>query len=137
MNHRVMLSIVSLLMPMSLCAQRPEAPLLVLPEAKGHRLVLIDPRAKAVVGQISVPGWPHEVVFSKDGKIAYLPSYSDAIVGMPGLDGHTIDVVDMESQTLRNTLDLGKPLRPHMPMLLGDETLLVSTELAQALSIVD
>ena len=61
-----------------------DAPLLVVPEAKGHRLVLVDPRAKSVLGQIDVPGWPHEVAFSADGTTAYVPSYSDAIVGMPG-----------------------------------------------------
>ncbi|AXC15440.1 hypothetical protein ACPOL_6196 [Acidisarcina polymorpha] len=122
---------------MPLRAQRPDALFLVLPEAKGHRLVLIDPRAKTVVGQIAVPGWPHEVAFSKDGKTAYLPSYSDAIVGMPGIDGQTIDVVDMKTRTVTATWDLGKPLRPHMPMLGADGTLLVSTELAQSISVID
>jgi|GEM_PF-4538135 len=138
MNRKIWATIVlSLALSTSLRAQSADAPLLVLPEAKGHRLVLIDPRAKAVVGQIHVPGWPHEVAFSEDGRTAYLPSYSDVIVGMPGLDGQTIDVVDMRTKTVVHTWDLGKPLRPHMPMLSGTGTLLVSTELAQALSIVD
>ena len=138
MNHRIGIPIfLSLVLSTSLRAQSADAPLLVLPEARGHRLVLIDPRAKAIVGQIQVPGWPHEVAFSEDGKTAYLPSYSDAIVGMPGLDGQTIDVVDMRTKTVVKTWDLGKPLRPHMVMLGGTGTLLVSTELAKALSIVD
>ena len=66
-------------------------------------MVLIDPRTKAVVGQITVPGWPHEAAFSEDGKTAYLPSYSDAIVGKPGLDGQTIDAVDMPTRTVVQT----------------------------------
>ena len=138
MDDRV-LAIVVVLMGLStpLYAQSPEAPFLVLPEAKNHRLVLVDPRAKTVVGQITVPGWPHEVAFSKDGKTAYVPSYSDAIVGMPGTDGQTIDVVDMKARKVTQTWDLGKPLRPHLPMLGADGTLLVSTELGQALSVVD
>lgn len=118
-------------------AQSPEAPWLVLPEAKGHRLVLIDPRAKRVVGEIGVPGWPHEVVFSPDGGTAYVPSYSDAIVGMAGRDGQAIDVVDMRTRRVRGTWELGRPLRPHMPMLEGEGSLLVSTELAEAIAVVD
>ena len=88
MDPRVWSSVVlTMLLSAPLCAQSVDAPLLALPEARGHRLVLIDPRAKAVIGQITVPGWAHEVAFSEDGKLAYLPSYSDAIVGMPGIDG--------------------------------------------------
>jgi YVTN family beta-propeller protein len=112
-------------------------PLLVVPEAKGHRLVLVDPRSKTVVGSISVPGWPHEVAFSRDGRMAYVPSYSDAIVGAPGIDGRTIDIVNMQTRSLIGTWDLGKPLRPHKPMLSGDGTLYVSTELADSISIID
>jgi len=138
MNQRIWPLVVAFLaLSVPLEAQSPDAPWLVLPEAKGHRLVLIDPHAKAVVGQISVPGWAHEVAFSKDGRTAYIPSYSDAIVGMPGIDGQTIDVVDMRTRTVARTWELGKPLRPHMPMLGEGNTLLVSTELAQALSILD
>ena len=138
MSYRMWASIVaSLSLSVPLEAQSEDATWLVLPEARGHRLVLIDPRAKAVVGQISVSGWPHEVAFSEDGSTAYLPSYSDAIVGMPGMDGQTIDVVDMRTRTVARTWDLGKPLRPHLPMLGEQNTLLVSTELVQALSVVN
>ncbi len=111
--------------------------LFVIPEAKGHRLVLVDPRLKTVVGSISVPGWPHEIAFSKDGRTGYVPSYSDAIVGAPGLDGQTMDVVNMETRSVIKTWDLGKPLRPHKLMLAKDGSLLVSTELAHSISIVD
>lgn len=121
-----------------LCAQDARvAPLLVVPEAQGHRLVLVDPRAKAVVGQVDVPGWPHEIAFSADGRTAYAPSYGDAIVGMPGQDGRSIDVIDMRSRTLTTSWDLGRPLRPHKALPAKDGTLLVSSELAQAVSIVD
>ena len=138
MKHKVWTSILLIIAPsIVLRAQNPGIPLLVLPEAKGHRLVLIDPKAKTIVGQIAVKGWPHEVAFSKDGGTAYVPSYSDAIVGSPGIDGQTIDVVDMRSRTLKQTWDLGRPLRPHLPMLVADDTLLVSTELAQALTFVE
>lgn len=112
-------------------------PLLVVPEAKGHRLVLVDPRAKAVVGAIAVPGWPHEVAFSADGRTAYTPSYSDAIVGMPGEDGRSIDVIDMTTRKLAKSWDLGQPLRPHKVLVAKDGSLLVSAELAQAVAIVD
>jgi YVTN family beta-propeller protein len=128
----------SLAVALPLCAQeRSNGPLLVLPDAKAHRLVLIGPRAKQVIGAIAVPGWPHEVDFSADGRTAYVPSYSDAIVGMPGIDGQTIDVIDMQTRTVTTTWDLGKPLRPHKPMVMTDGTMLVSTELAKSISVVD
>jgi len=46
-------------------------------------------------------------------------------------------VAQRQAGDTQRVLLLGKPLRPHMPMLSGTGTLLVSTELAQALSIVD
>lgn len=122
----------------SLLAQgRYVGPLLVVPEAKSHRLVLVNPDSRSVVGSIPVPGWPHEIAFSKDGRTAYVPSYSDAIVGNPGLDGRTIDVVNMQTGSVIDSWDLGRPLRPHKPMLLDNGDLLVSTELANSLSIID
>ncbi|RXH58334.1 YncE family protein [Granulicella sibirica] len=120
----------------SLQAQE-SGPLFVVPEAKGHRLVLVDPRLKTIVGSIPVPGFPHEVAFSKDGRTAWVPSYSDAIVGNPGVNGQTIDVINMQTRSVTQSWDLGKPLRPHKAMLLGNDNLLVSTELAQTLSILD
>lgn len=114
-----------------------DGPLLVIPEAKGHRLVLVDPHAKAVVGSIAVPGWPHEVAFSADGRTAYAPSYSDAIVGMPGQDGRSIDVIDMATRKLAKSWDLGRPLRPHKVLVAKDGSLLVSAELARSVAIVD
>jgi YVTN family beta-propeller protein len=138
MKRMIVTTVYSLVMTLPLYAQKKNNdPLLVVPEAKGHRLVLVDPRSKTVVGSISVPGWPHEIGFSKDGRTAYVPSYSDAIVGTPGLDGRTIDVVNMQTRSVIGTWDLGKPLRPHKPMLAKDGTLLVSTELDKPISIVD
>jgi len=123
---------------MSLHAQTNySGPLLVVPEAKGHRLVLVNPTSKSIVGSIHVPGWPHEIAFSKDGRTAYVPSYSDAIVGHPGIDGQTIDIINMQTGSVITSWDLGKPLRPHKPMLLDDNTLLVTTELANSLSLID
>jgi YVTN family beta-propeller protein len=128
----------SVLIVSSLKAQNSsDRALFVIPEAKGHRLVLVDPRLKTVVGSISVPGWPHEIAFSQDGRTGYVPSYSDAIVGAPGLDGQTIDVVNMQTRSFIKTWDLGKPLRPHKLMVTKDGDLLVSTELAHSISIVD
>lgn len=111
--------------------------LLILPFAKAHHLGLINPRTNTVEDTIAVSGWPHEVAFSSDGRTAYVSSYSDTIVGKPGFDGQSIDVVDMQTRKATGTLDLQRPLRPHMPMISKDGKLLVSAELAQSILIVD
>lgn len=116
---------------------KSEGPLLVLPDAKAHHLTLFDPQTRSTVAVIPVTGWPHEVDFSPDGRLAYAPSYSDAIVGAPGSDGQTIEVIDMEARAVTKTWDLGRPLRPHRVLVAADGTLLVSTELGHSISIVD
>ena len=125
-------------MPALLHARTPNpGPLLALPDAKAHRVTLLDPQTGATVAVIPVTGWPHELAFSPDGRLAYTPSYSDSVVGVPGTDGQTIEVIDMTTRAVTKTWDLGRPLRPHHAIVAPDGTLFVSTELANAISIVD
>jgi hypothetical protein len=57
-----------------------------------------------------------EVSLSKDGRLAYVPIYSNVAVGEPGTDGNTIEIVDRQGRKLAGRLHLGvrrlEKLRP-------------------------
>jgi len=43
----------------------------------------------------------HEVSLSKDGRLAYVPIYSNLAIGEPGTDGNTIDIADLQRESLQ------------------------------------
>jgi hypothetical protein len=61
----------------------------------------------------------HEVSLSKDGRLAYVPIYSNLAIGEPGTDGNTIDIADLQARKLAGGMDLGarllEKLRPEEP----------------------
>ena len=119
----------------AMCAQT--AGLLAVVNQKEHAVVLVDPTTHKPVSTISVGVNGHELAASPDGKLLYVPIYSNVGVGKAGTDGRTIDVIDVASRKLVTTIDLGRPLRPHKPIFGPDGYLYVTGELAQAIQIVD
>jgi DNA-binding beta-propeller fold protein YncE len=104
-----------------------------------HTMGLIDARAGrqvAIVQESGITG--HEVIASPDGRRAFVPIYGDSGVGAPGTNGSTLDVIDLASRKLIQTVDFGHGVRPHCP-LFGpkDGMLYVTTELDQAVAIID
>jgi len=89
----------------------PRESLLVL--SKGdHTLVIVDPSTLKVVAKAPVGKDPHEVVASADGKVAYVSIYGGGAY-------NTIDRINLISQKVMTSIDLG-PLRgPHGLMFLG------------------
>ena len=55
----------------------------------------------------------HEVIVSRDGKLAYVPIYGNSGVGMPGTDGGNMVVIDLAAHKVVGNLDFGKGVRPH------------------------
>jgi len=111
--------------------------LLLVANQVDHTLVLVDPDAGQRVGVVTVGVNGHEVTASGDGKLAYVPIYGDSALGLPGTDGHTIDVVDIGGRRVAYSIDLGKAVRPHKAQLGGDGLLYVTGELANEVVIVD
>jgi len=97
----------------------PAGGLLVVANQKEHTLVVVDPENRRELAKISVGVNGHEVIVSQDGRFAYVPIYGNAGVGRPGTDGSTIDVIDLQARKLAATIDLGKPLRPHLANAVG------------------
>ena len=127
-----------------MCAAAQENPLpshgILLVVNKGeHTLGIIDPVQGQQVAKVDEGGITgHEVAASPDGKLAFVPIYGNSGVGMPGTDGRTIAVIDIASRKLVNTIDLGKPLRPHCAVFGPENGLLyVTTELGESVTIID
>lgn len=103
---------------------------------------LINPDTLTVEGTI-VEGLPgkvraHEAAVSTDGKTAFLPVYGDVGIGKPGIDGHELFFVDLTTLKVTRTVDFGRGVRPHLPVVDPITGLLyVTTELDNSITIID
>ncbi len=107
---------------------------------KGDRtLGIIDPASGTMIATVPEDGVTgHEVIASPDGKLAYVPIYGDSGVGSRGSDGRKLVVIDIAGRKITGTLNFGRGLRPHCPIIGPKNGLLyVTTELANSVSIVD
>jgi DNA-binding beta-propeller fold protein YncE len=129
---------------MAVCAATPNGPApthgwLLVANKGDHTLGIIDPvegKEIATVEEGGITG--HEVAASPDGRRAFVPIYGNSGVGKPGTDGRTMAVIDIASRKRVDTLDLGKPVRPHCAVFGPQNGLLyVTTELADAVTIID
>ena len=104
-----------------------------------HTLGIIDPRAGRQIATIAETGVTgHEVAASPDGKLAFVPIYGNSGVGLPGTDGRSIDVIDLDRRRIIHTIDFGQGVRPHCPVFGPKDGLLyVTTELDKAVAIID
>ena len=104
-----------------------------------HTLGIIDPAAGRQIATVAESGITgHEVVASPDGKLAFVPIYGNSGVGLPGTDGQTIDVIDLQQRKIIHSIDLGHGVRPHCPVIGPKDGLLyVTTELDKSVTIID
>lgn len=137
----ILLSGASLLAPLSLAlppSPAPSAGLLLIENKGEHTLGLVDPALGREVAKITLSGVTgHEVAASPDGRFAYAPIYGDSGVGEPGTSGRTVDVIDIHERRVVDTIDLGRPVRPHCPVFGPDGLLYVTAELAHAVYVID
>jgi len=128
----------------ALCTAVPKGPtpssgLLLVANKGDHTLGIIDPvegKQIATVDENGITG--HEVAASPDGRRAFVPVYGNSGVGSPGTDGRTIAVIDLATHKLIDTINLGKPLRPHCAVFGPQDGLLyVTTELGDSITIID
>src|SRR5260370_19558592 len=115
----------------------PAGGLLVVANQKEHTVLLVDPDKRTELAKIVVGVNGHEVIVSKDGRFAYVPIYGNSGVGRPGTDGRTVDVIDLRERKLAATIDLGKPLRPHLAEFAPAGLLYVTTALSNAVDVID
>jgi hypothetical protein len=84
-----------------------------------HAWPLFDPVAKREIARVGVGVNRHEVSLSKDGRLAYVPIYSNLAIGEPGTDGNTVEIAVLQARKLAGDMDLGarllEKLRPEEP----------------------
>ena len=102
-------------------------------------LAIVDPGSGKVLASVPEGGVTgHEVIASPDGRLAYVPIYSNAGVGSPGTNGQILDVIDIAVQKVVVTLDFGHGARPHCPLFGPKDGLLyVTTEIDQSIAVID
>jgi len=102
-------------------------------------LGIVDPVAGTVIASVPEGGTTgHEVAASPDGKLAYVPIYGNAGVGLRGTDGSNMVVIDIAAHKVVGNVDFGSGVRPHLPVFGPKDGLLyVTTELDQSITIVD
>jgi YVTN family beta-propeller protein len=117
----------------------PPKGMVVVANKGDNALGIIDVTADKQIAEVPEGGVTgHEVIVSRDGKLAYVPIYGNSGVGMPGTDGSNMVVIDLASHKVVGNLDFGKGVRPHCP-LFGPKNgmLYVSTELDKSITIID
>ena len=122
-------------------APSKSAPLLVVVNQGDKNVSLVDPASGHQVATISeemTAMHGHEAAASPDGRIAYVPIYGSTGVGMPGLDGRTMLVIDIRARKIVGHVDFGHGVRPHCVIYNRHDGLLyVTTELDKAVTIVN
>jgi YVTN family beta-propeller protein len=116
-----------------------QAGFLLVDNKDDHTLGIVDPQLGKQVGVIPVGGITgHEVASSPDGKTAWVPIYGNSGVGLPGTDGSTISVIDLNLRKVTSTIDLGAPSRPHCAVFCAvNNRLYVTAEVTNSVKIID
>jgi YVTN family beta-propeller protein len=86
----------------------------------------------ARVGEFATGQGPHEIVVSRDNRLALVSNYGAAT------PGHSITVLELAKKGATRTIDLGQNGKPHgMRLLPGDARAVVTTEGSRKLLLVD
>lgn len=124
---------------MGVAFARDPGGLLLVANKGDNALGIIDPSTGRQIAEIPEGGVTgHELVSSEDGRLVYVPIYGNSGVGQPGTDGSKMVVIDVKARKVVGSVDFGKGVRPHLPVLGPKNGLLyVSTELQNAITIID
>jgi len=107
---------------------------------KGDRtLSIVDPATNKQVATVAEDGITgHEVAASEDGRLAFVPIYSDSGVGHAGTDGQLIRVIDIGKAAVVDTIDFGRGVRPHCAVMVpATHRLYVTTEIENSITEID
>ena len=103
----------------------------------GDSVTFFDMRTNARLATIPIPGHPHDIVASPDGRTAYVSIYGDGIYGRNPNPGHTISVIDLVNRRKTGDIDLGSFRAPHQLALDSQGRLWAACDLSGAAVVVD
>ncbi len=90
-----------------LYAAEPSKPLLLVLNKPQGKLLMVDPTARKIIGEVPTGTGPHEVTVSSDGKLAFVANYGDQT------PGESISVIDLGAKKELRRVNLGALRRPH------------------------
>jgi YVTN family beta-propeller protein len=94
------------------------ADILIVLNKSDHVAALVDPHTLEVLKKVPTATGPHEAAVSFDGRLAYVANYGAYRLFKEGEEpklvrGNTISVIDLLTQTVVDTFDLGEYRMPH------------------------
>jgi DNA-binding beta-propeller fold protein YncE len=116
---------------------RTGGPQLILTAKSANRIQFFDAATLAQTGEIDMPGSTHEMIRSPDGGKIYASVYGGGIFGKNKDPDRRIAVIDLASQSLERTIDVGDNLAPHSVMTDVRGTLWSTGELGNAVLAID
>lgn len=107
-----------------LAAQTPRRGTLVVTNKASSTASLVDLATARVVAELPTGNGPHEVVTSRDGRIAVVTDY-----GAQGAGGSSLTIIDIPGKRVARTASLGTYTRPHgIQFMPGDSLVAVTSE---------
>jgi DNA-binding beta-propeller fold protein YncE len=126
------LTIAALVVSAPAAAQSGPTGTLVVTNKSTASATLIDIASGRVLATLPTGAGPHEVVMSRDGRLAVVTDYGAQSAG------HTLTVIDVPGRQVARTIDLGEYRRPHgIAFLPGDSLVAVTSEASGNVVIVD
>lgn len=110
---------------------------LFLVDKVGAHLRFFDPATWKEQANIEVPTNPHDFVFSRDHKSAYVPIYGDGIYGRNPHPGHEVLIVDMQARKVAASIDVSPYQAPHGIQIDAKGMLYVTCDLSRKLLVID
>jgi DNA-binding beta-propeller fold protein YncE len=96
-----------------------------------------DPVSFALIDEIRLPEFPHEVVLSPDRAKAYVSIYGTGVIGANLQPGTQIAVIDLATRKLDGFIDLAPFLAPHGMMFDRSGMLWATAESSNSIVVVD
>jgi DNA-binding beta-propeller fold protein YncE len=97
------------------------APSILVSLSGGDTVALIAADSGETVATFPVRPGPHELVVSRDSRLAFVANVG---TGPGGVPGRTVSVLDLSARTTRHTFDLGSCERPHDVRASSDSAIL-------------
>jgi DNA-binding beta-propeller fold protein YncE len=88
-------------------AAEDRKPTLLVLSKPAAKLLIVDPVAKKVIGEVPTGTAPHELTVSEDGKVAFVGNYGSQV------PGDSLSVIDLAARKEIRRHNLGALRRPH------------------------
>jgi DNA-binding beta-propeller fold protein YncE len=116
---------------------RPGGPKLIVTAKSANKVHFVDAATLAMTAEIDMPGSTHEMAMSADGCTVYASIYGGGVFGKNKDPDGRLAVIDLASQSLTRTIDLGGKVAPHGVMMDADGVVWSSGELGHSVFAVD